>query len=212
MKRQAIVLAAVAALALGLGTAAVLAGGQSAGSAATSEKWLHVSVVSHDAKGETVRVNVPLSLAEAVLPAINKHKLHAGKVRINEFNVDGVDVRAVLNAVKSTRDGEFVTVESKEQTVRVVKEAGYLLVKVKEDRGERLGKDGEKRPARSERVDVKIPMTVVEALLSGDKNELDLVAAIRALAAHGDAVLVTVEDNQNSVKVWVDSKNTSSGT
>lgn len=205
--RRAVVVAAVAALVLGLGTMAVLATGQ-AGTAAP-EKWLHVSVVSHDAKGETVRVNVPLSLAEKVLPAINKNKLQAGKVKINEFKVEGIDIRAVFDAVKETRDGEFVTVESKEQTVRVAKEAGYLLVKVKEERPARETKEGEKRPGRTERVDVKIPMTVVEALLSAGKDELDLVAAIRALAAHGDAILVTVDDDRNSVKVWVDSKNTS---
>jgi hypothetical protein len=211
VKRRAIALAVVAALALGLGTAAVLATGQ-AGTATGSEKWLHVSVVSHDAKGETVRVNVPLSLAEKVLPAINldkRHKLQGGKIRINEFRVDGIDIRAVFEAVKESRDGEFVTVESKRETVRVAKEAGYLLVKVREERPARESMEGEKRPARTERVDVKIPMTVVEALLSAGQDELDLVAAIRALAAHGDAILVTVEDSRNSVKVWVDSKNTS---
>ena len=51
-------------------------------------------------------------------------------------------------------------------------------------------------------------MSVVEALLSGAKDELDLVAAVRALAAHGDTILVTVEDRKNTVKVWVDTKNT----
>jgi len=38
----------------------------------SKDRWLHVRVISSDAKGETVRVNVPLELAEKVLPAINK--------------------------------------------------------------------------------------------------------------------------------------------
>lgn len=50
-------------------------------------------------------------------------------------------------------------------------------------------------------------MSIVEALLSGAKDELDLAAAIRALSAHGDSILVTVEDGRNTVRVWVDSKN-----
>jgi hypothetical protein len=204
--KSSVALVVVAALVLSTGAAGVLASAQ--GAPAQPEKWLHVSVVSRDAKGETVRVNVPLSFAEKVLPAINKDKLRAGKVRVSEFKVEGVDIRAVFEAIKSTRDGEFVTVQSPEKNVRVAKESGYLIVKVQESRPAAEPKSGA-RPARTESVHVRIPMTVVEALLSAGENELDLVAAVRALAAHGDAVLVTVEDGQNTVKVWVDSKNVS---
>jgi hypothetical protein len=172
------------------------------------EKWLHVSVESREANGETVRVNVPLALAERVLPAINIEKLRHGRIRINEFKLEGMDVREILAAVKDTRDGEFVTVESRKNNVRVAKEKGYLLVKAEETKEVKGAKEGETR-TRKEKVDVKIPMTVVEALLSGAKDEIDLVAAIRALAAHGDAVLVSVEDGQNTVRIWVDSQNTS---
>jgi hypothetical protein len=47
-------------------------------------------------------------------------------------------------------------------------------------------------------------MTVVAALLSGESGELDLVAAVRALAAHGETELVAVTDRDESVRVWVD--------
>ena len=179
------------------------------GGSQSADKWLHVSVISKDANGETVRVNVPLSLAEKVLPAINKDKLQGGKVKIRQFEVDGVDVHAILDAVKSTKDGEFVTVESRKENVRVAKEGGYLIVKVRDMKEPRKSDKPDEKPAVpvEERVDVRVPMTVVEALLSGAKDELDLVAAIRALAAHGDSILVTVEDRKNTVKVWVDSKN-----
>ncbi|HEV8383849.1 MAG TPA: hypothetical protein VGQ11_03180 [Candidatus Acidoferrales bacterium] len=179
------------------------------GSSQSGDKWLHVSVVSREANGETVRVNVPLSLAEKVLPAINKDKLQGGKVRVRELEMNGVDIRAILDAVKNTKDGEFVTVESHKQNVRVAKEGGYLIVKVREMKEPRKTEKPEQTPSApyEERVDARVPMSVVEALLSGAKDELDLVAAIRALAAHGDSILVTVEDRQNTVKVWVDSKN-----
>ena len=175
----------------------------------SAEKWLHVSVISKDANGETVRVNVPLSLAEKVLPAINKDKLQGGKVRVREFEMNGVDVRAILDAVKNTKDGEFVTVESRKENIRVAKEGGYIVVKVRDMKEPRNVEKSDEKPAApfEERVDVRVPMTVVEALLSGAKDELDLVAAIRALSAHGDSILVTVEDRRNTVRVWVDSKN-----
>lgn len=169
---------------------------------AQTEKWLHIRV-NEGEDGETVRVNLPLALAEAILPSIKVKHFEGGKVRLEEHmraHIEDVDIRAILEAVKSAQDGEFVTVQSKKDNVRVAKKAGYLLVEVRE-----MDKDGEEH----EKVDVKMPMTVVEALLSGGKDELDILAAIRALAQHGDTELVTVQDNKTTVRVWVDSKNTS---
>jgi hypothetical protein len=56
-------------------------------------------------------------------------------------------------------------------------------------------------------VEVKIPLSVVDALLSGGKNELDLVAGLRMLSSQGDTELVSVKDEESTVRVWVDSKN-----
>jgi hypothetical protein len=62
--------------------------------------------------------------------------------------------------------------------------------------------------AKGEKVDVTVPMKVVDALLSTAKdNELDVSAAIRALSDAGDALLITVEDASQHVRIWVDSKN-----
>ncbi len=172
---------------------------------AQPEKWLHVRVIETGEKGETVRVNVPLSLAEAILPSIKAKHIEGGKVRISAIarhhdHVEDVDLRAILEAVKNTQDGEFVTVESKKENVRVAKKAGYIYVEVRE-----RDKDGQDH----EKVDVKVPMKVVEALLSGGKDELDILAAVRALAQHGDTELVTVQERNSTVRIWVDSKNTS---
>lgn len=173
------------------------AAGMAAAQATPTERWLHVRVESTDARGELVRVNVPLSLAEKVLPAINHENLRNGKVSFHG-RMEGVDLRALLAAVREARDGEFVTVQSRDGEVRVAKQQGYLLVHARDNHRD---KDG--------RVEVRVPMSVVDALVSADANELDLVAGIRALAAHGDAELVSVKDNRNTVRVWVDSKNVS---
>jgi ACT domain-containing protein len=159
------------------------------------ERWLHIKVDSKDAEGEVVRVNVPLSMAEKVLPAIHSKDLQGGKVKIKAHTED-IDLRAILDAVRTAADNEFVTVQSKKENVRVAKSGGYLLVKVT-DNGE-----------KAENVDIKVPFTVVEALLSAGEDELDVAAAIRALNAHGDTELVTVTDQKETVRIWVDSKNT----
>jgi hypothetical protein len=173
----------------------------SATSVAKGERWLHVRVISTDAKGETVRVNVPLDLAEKVLPAVNHDRLHEGKVRIDSAHMDDVDLKAILEAVHSAKDGEYVTVQGTENDVRVAKESNHLIVHVVD---KRTGNNAKKC-----QVEIRVPMKVIDALLSAGKDELDLVAALHALSAQGDTELVSVKDNQNTVKVWLDSKNVS---
>src|SRR5260370_10112016 len=41
----------------------------------SEDRWLHVRVISSDANGETVRVNVPLDLAAKVLPPIHQQRI-----------------------------------------------------------------------------------------------------------------------------------------
>lgn len=213
--------AAGAALALVLLPAASVAQEAGHSSSSTADRWIHVRVTSTDDKGETVKVNVPLDMAEKILPAINHDRLHNGKVTIDRGDMQGVDVKAVLDAVRTAKDGEFVTVQSRDNDVRVAKEAGFLLVYVtdKSDmnretgaKAEAEGKAGKMKmkAAGPHRVEVKVPMKVVDALFStGKADELDVLAAIRALASTGDIDLVSVKDDDNTVRVWIDAKNIS---
>ena len=165
--------------------------------AATTERYLHVKV-DDAAKGESVNVNLPLSIAEKILPTVNKGTLHNGHLTIHEADFDGVDVHALLDAIRTTPDNEFVTVKEKDQDARVAKSNENLIVHVTEK-----CKGGEK-------VDVIIPMKVVDALFSTVKqNELDVAAALRELSDAGDAVLVTVQGTTEHVRIWVDSSSSS---
>jgi len=177
-------------------------------SAANGERWLHVRVINTDAKGETVRINVPLDLAEKVLPAVNHDRLHEGKVRIDSAHMDDVDLKAVLEAVRSAKDGEYVTVQGTENDVRVAKENNHLIIHVVE-KGQAGGNKANPGNSKKCQVEIKVPMKVIDALLSAGKDELDLVAALHALGTQGDTELVSVKDNENTVKVWLDSKNVS---
>ena len=162
----------------------------------SKDRWLHVRVISSDAKGETVRVNVPLELAEKVLPAINKHRLQDGKIKIDDAHVKDLDLRALVDAIRTTKDGEFVTVQSNDCDVRVAKQKNQLIVHVLD-----------KEKSKKSEVEVKVPMKVIDALFSAGKDELDLVAALHALSEQGDTELVSVKDQENTVRVWLDSKN-----
>src|ERR1700733_4237817 len=63
------------------------------------DRWLHVRVENPDTKDETVCVNIPLELAEKVLPIMNKEHLHNGRMKIDHFDCNGVDFHALLGAV-----------------------------------------------------------------------------------------------------------------
>jgi hypothetical protein len=163
---------------------------------AKQDRWLHVRVISSDAKGETVRVNVPLELAEKVLPAINHDRLHDGKVKIDCAHLNDVDLRTMVDAIRTAKDGEYVTVQGNDNDVRVAKQDNHLIIHV-------LDKGKSKRS----QVEIKVPMKVIDALFSAGKDELDLVAALHALSGTGDTELVSVKADDNTVRVWLDSKN-----
>lgn len=62
----------------------------------------------------------PLDLTTGTIPH-SRSTLHSGKGRLNFAHMYDVDLRALLVAVRTAKDGEYVTVESNESNVRVAK-------------------------------------------------------------------------------------------
>jgi len=168
-----------------------------------ADRWIHIRVIESGPDGDRVRINIPLSLAEAVLPTIKSDKLCDGKVKVEGRAFDQVDLHALLEAVRKAQDNQYVTVESKDENVEVAKAGEFLLIKVHENH-EGTGKAAKARNT----VDIKIPFKVAQALLSGNKDELNVLAAVRALDEYQSLDLVTVKDESDNVRIWVDSNNT----
>ena len=160
--------------------------------ASASGLWLHVRV--DEADGAKVKVNVPISMVEKAIAMVPQEHLRDGGIHLDHFSDDFsiVELRELWQEIKDSPDMTFVTVEEDDESVRVWKETGYLKVHVI---------DGGNS---NEQVDVQIPLVVVDALLSGDSDELDIEAAIRALVAEGEGELVTVSGDDETVRVWVD--------
>jgi hypothetical protein len=181
---------------------------------ASAEPWLHVKVVETDRDAETVRVNVPLSLVEALVPLMDHahdgddadddaadntdhhSRRHHHGMSINDHDITPAEMRALLEAVRQAEDGEYVAVDGVDEKVRVTKSGGLFLVDVK-DRGE-----------EREQVQVKIRMEVLEALLSGGKDELNFQAAAKSLRNYAGEDLVTVVSKDETVRIWIDDKKT----
>ena len=157
------------------------------------ERWLHVRVAEGGDDGERVSVNIPLSVVESMLPLIQIDELEGGKLNLDIEEMEGIDLREMLVALNDAPDATFVTVESRDESVRVAKEDGYLLINVDEDRG------------RGEKVRVRIPLAVAEALVGNDPEQLDLMAALQTLQEFDGEDLVRVESDDELVRIWIDS-------
>lgn len=159
--------------------------------AGAAERWLHVHVVEEGGSGDTVRVNLPLSTIESLLPLVQAEGLQGGKFRLEGDDLEGVDVHAIWKALRETGDADFVTVDGTDGHVRVSRSGRFLLATVE-------GRDDDR-----ETVKVRVPIAVVDALFSGPDDEIDLVAAVRALGDY-DGDIVRVEGGDSRVRVWVD--------
>lgn len=163
------------------------------GAQAAAKEWLHINV--HDTKGdeEKVRINIPVSLIEVMLPLVEEKAIEDGKIRMNDKDFRVSDLRKMWNSVKTEGDSEFLSVEKKGQNVRVFTQGHFLMVQSDEN-------------SRS-KINIKIPMAVVDAMLSGEGESLNLVAGVKALRDSGVRDLISVDDDKTQVMVWIDDKN-----
>jgi hypothetical protein len=177
--------------------ALVLAGGlafTAARAADTSGKWLHVRVVDGSDKEESVKVNVPVAVLETMAEAIEADHFKEGQIQIGDAGIKADQLRAVWSNIRNSKDMDFVTVESGDENVRVAKSGRNLVVKVN---------DGDSEHGK---VDVKVPIEVVDALLQAPEGQLNVKAAIQALAQFGTGDIVQVQDGNSKVRIWIDDR------
>ena len=87
---------------------------------------------------------------------------------------------------------DFVTVKSRQKSLRVGVTAGDIVIRSLED-------------DRTE-TEIRVPGAVMDALLSGPGDQLDIAAAIRALNGLGAGIYVTAREGRSDVRIWVDDK------
>lgn len=95
--------------------------------------------------------------------------------------------------IRSQGDSEFVSIQNRDTNIRVFTKNGYLFVKPQDD--------------SKKNVDIRIPLSVVDAILSGDGESLNLKAAVQALKDSGVKDIITVKDEEKTVRVWIDDSN-----
>ncbi len=163
------------------------------GEAQSSSPWLHIRVEEPERQSR-VHVNLPLTVVEAALKAAPATIASHGKIHLGPGgkSLSLADMRRMWSELKASGDVDLVTVEEKDQNVKVARKGDLVTVKV-----DRLGK---------EEVQVEVPVALVDALFGGEGEELDVKAALLELQKRrGD--IVRVNDENSKVRVWIDEKN-----
>ena len=207
----------------GLGLAALLA--PAVAGAQTSNAWLHIRVEEAQ-KASKVHVNLPMSVVEVALKATPGIIEEHGKLNLGEHHgMKLADCRRMWKQLAAVGDAEFVTVESEDENVRVQRKGDVVIVYVDNKHGAhktaaKAGAAADKPKAEAEKADTKtaqgpeevrveVPVSLVDALLSGEGDEVNIQAAVAELQKRrGD--IVRVHDSDSNVRIWIDEQNTQS--
>jgi hypothetical protein len=188
--------ALVVAGVVGLGVAQARTSGDGAEATGSTgaPAWLHVRV-DEDGRSSKVRVNVPLTVVEAVLEAapakiVDEGRIKIGHGRHGDHDLSLAEMRRIWQGLKDAGDTEIVSVEEEDGTVKVQRKGDLVQVRVS-------------KPSGKEEVHVDVPVTLVDAVLAGSGDSVDVKAVIRELRGRrGDIVRVT--DADSAVRIWID--------
>jgi 2,4-dienoyl-CoA reductase-like NADH-dependent reductase (Old Yellow Enzyme family) len=160
--------------------------------------WLHIRVDETGGgkagKGSKVRVNVPLSVVEAALEAAPQKFVEKGRIKLDmgkdDHDLSLEEMRRIWKELKNAGDTELVSVEEEDEHVTVARKGDVVQVRVTNAKDE-------------EQVHVDVPVNLVDAVLAGESESVDVQRVIRELRSRrGDIVRVT--DKNSAVRIWID--------
>lgn len=161
---------------------------------ALADNWIHVKVENANNE-EYVTVNLPLSLMQAAVNMIPQDINDDVHIAIDDLDMSWSELRAFWKEVKTAPEATFVTVQSRDETVKVRKEGDFVFVRTTES------------SAEGAQIDVQFPLAVIDSLLDAPDGKLNFQGAMQALADFGPGNLVTVRDGDETVRIWIDGQN-----
>ena len=154
--------------------------------------WIHIEVLEGGEKEAKVKVNLPIKLARTALEMAPDDVMDEGRIRVNHRDFEVKDLRAMWKEVRNAGDAEFVTLQEEDATVKVYRKGSKLFVNVDETRGNK------------KQVRVEVPVALVDALLAGNGETLNVDAAVAELERMGPGEVVRVHDGDDSVRIWIE--------
>ena len=154
-------------------------------------RWVNVHV-TENSSNTNVEVHLPLNLVLTVLRNVDVENFHGGHVNLELDDDMDIDFAEIMAAVKDSPDGKFVTVTSDEADVNVRKEGGNIYVDVNQKEDEMA------------KVQVTVPMELMDAFTFGEENTLDVAALLESIDKLPDGELVKVTSEEANVRVWIE--------
>lgn len=155
--------------------------------------WLHVEVVENGDETK-VNINLPMAIARIALPAISEEieqhvRIEAHDIEIGHSKLTIAQLKEMWRELRRSGDAELFSSRDGDETVEVFQRGDRLHINVTGDR---------------EEVKIEIPSEVVDTLLAGDGDKLDVVGALAELDRGFRGDLVRVFDGDTTVRVWID--------
>jgi hypothetical protein len=159
--------------------------------------WLHIRVTEQGEDGARVSVNLPLSLVQVFADIAEEQieKELAGEGSHIDIDMDGrdieiADIRRAWTELRNAGDAEFVEVQEGDEYVKISRAGNTILIEF-----DQSGSDGSGR--------VEVPVSVVDALLDGEGEKLNVRAAIDEMITATSGEIVFVEDGDTTVRIWI---------
>ena len=186
------------------------------------QPWIHLDMTGQT----TMSLNLPLAAIEAALAMAPEAIVDGdGQLQLGgDREIPVTAIRAAWSQLRDVGDVEIANIQDGRQSVRVAREGDTIVVDVTGTDDEDAGHEGDTDEAEHEdhadeegaghdgdrrgrgfvgEVQVRVPVSVVDALLSGAGDTLDLRAAIQELSSlRGE--MVQVNHPEGSIRVWID--------
>jgi hypothetical protein len=154
--------------------------------------WIHIRV--EEAKDQSkVSVNLPLSVVEVALEAAPELIEEHADIDLGDEKFKVETLRKIWQELSAAGDAELITVESEKENIRVLRRGDLVQVFVKDSQ-------------KDEEVTIEVPVSLVDAALSGQGSEINLKAAIAELQKQRGNI-VTVREPDTTVRIWIDEQN-----
>ena len=187
------------------------------------QPWIHLDMTGGRAN---MNLNLPLAAIEAALALAPEAIVDSdGQLQLGgQRQIPVVALRAAWSQLRAAGDVEIANIQDGRQSIRVAREGDTLVVDVTgtddedaehegdadEDEDDAEHRDGDHDDAEHDRdrgalgeVQIRVPVSVVDALLSGVGETLDVRGAIQELSAlRGEMVQIIQPDAR--IRVWID--------
>jgi hypothetical protein len=166
--------------------------------AESGSPWIHVQVREHDGSRAKVNVNLPLSVVQVAMAAAPDKIISDGHIRIDHHGHHDLsipDLRRIWQELRDSGEAQFVEVEDDHEKVSVFREGDSIRIEIED-----LDDEPEK-----ETVNVQVPIAVIDALFSGEGDELNIGDALDLLKEQRGEI-VRIEGGDADVRIWIDER------